>query len=156
MSSVQRRRGGELATPFGRLDRLFDEWMRSLPMRRPFGLGGDVPGEDLIRVDEFRDGNTQVDRAELPGIDPDKDVELTVDRRDAADQRRSAAWRRRPRTRATPGTSCATAASPAPCRSPRAPRDRHHGHLQRRHPRDPHAGLRTRPAEPTKIAVTKG
>jgi HSP20 family protein len=49
-----------------------------LPMRRPFGLGWDWPGEDLIRVDEFRDGTTQVIRAELPGIDPAKDVTITV------------------------------------------------------------------------------
>ena len=49
-----------------------------LPMRRPCGLNWDWPGEDLIRVDEFREGNTQVIRAELPEIDPDKDVEITV------------------------------------------------------------------------------
>lgn len=30
------------------------------------------------RVEEFQDGNTMVIRAELPGIDPDKDVDLTV------------------------------------------------------------------------------
>lgn len=30
------------------------------------------------RVEEFQDGNTMVIRAELPGIDPDRDVELTV------------------------------------------------------------------------------
>lgn len=74
MSSVQRRRS-ELATPFGRLDRMFDEWFRTMPVRR---FGFDVPGEELIRVDEYRDEDTQVIRAELPGIDPDKDVELTV------------------------------------------------------------------------------
>lgn len=60
------------------LSNWLDEWMRSLPMRRPFGLAWDWPGEDLIRVDEYRDGDTIVVRAELPGIDPDKDVELTV------------------------------------------------------------------------------
>ncbi|OLT00474.1 hypothetical protein BJF90_35355 [Pseudonocardia sp. CNS-004] len=60
------------------MDRIFDEWMHSLPMRRTFGLGWDLPGEDLIRVDEYRDGDTLVIRAELPGIDPAKDVELTV------------------------------------------------------------------------------
>ena len=75
MSSVQRRRAGEL-TPFGRLDRMFDEWFRALPMRAPFAT--EVPGEELIRVDEYRDGDTQVIKAELPGIDPEKDVELTV------------------------------------------------------------------------------
>ena len=79
MSSVVRReRAADLAGRFGRMDRVFEEWLRSLPMRRPFGLNWDWPGEDLIRVDEFREGNTQVIRAELPGIDPDKDVEITV------------------------------------------------------------------------------
>jgi HSP20 family protein len=79
MSSLIRRdRGSDVTSRFSRMDRLFDEWMRSLPMRRPFGLGWDWPGEDLIRVDEYREGDTEVIRAELPGIDPEKDVELTV------------------------------------------------------------------------------
>ncbi|GAA0919117.1 Hsp20/alpha crystallin family protein [Pseudonocardia zijingensis] len=79
MSSLIRRdRGGDVAGRFNRMDRIFDEWMRSLPMRRPFGLAWDWPGDDLIRVDEYRDGDTEVIRAELPGIDPEKDVELTV------------------------------------------------------------------------------
>ncbi|MFC4944956.1 Hsp20/alpha crystallin family protein [Pseudonocardia sp. GCM10023141] len=79
MSTLARRdRGADLVSRFGRMDRIFDEWMRSLPMRRPFGLGWDWPGEDLIRVDEYRDGATEVIRAELPGIDPDEDVELSV------------------------------------------------------------------------------
>ena len=34
--------------------------------------------EDLIRVEEYREDGTLVIRADLPGIDPDKDVELTV------------------------------------------------------------------------------
>ena len=76
-SSLQRSRGLEPLSPFGRLDRMFDEWFRTLPMRRPsFGMA-DL-GEDVIRVDEYRDGDAQVIRAELPGIDPEKDVELTV------------------------------------------------------------------------------
>jgi HSP20 family protein len=79
MSSLIRRdRGSDVTSRFGRMDRLFDEWMRSLPMRRPFGFGWDWPGEDLIRIDEYREGDTEVIRAELPGIDPEKDVELTV------------------------------------------------------------------------------
>jgi len=79
MSNLTRRdRGAERARRFSLMDGVFEEWMRSLPMRRPFGLGWDWPGEDLIRVDEFREGSTEVIRAELPGIDPAKDVELTV------------------------------------------------------------------------------
>jgi HSP20 family protein len=80
MSTLQRRDSDTAGTasPFGRLDRLFDEWMRSMPIRRPLGAVWDPQAEDVISVDEYRDGQTQVIRAELPGIDPDKDVELTV------------------------------------------------------------------------------
>lgn len=77
VTSLQRRRYEE-TSPFARLDRLFDEWFRTLPMRRPTGMAAEFPGEEIIRVDEYRDGDTQVIRAELPGIDPDKDVEVTV------------------------------------------------------------------------------
>ena len=34
---------------------------------------------DTIKVEEFREDGAMVVRAELPGIDPDKDVELTVE-----------------------------------------------------------------------------
>lgn len=63
---------------FDRLDRLFDDWMESLPFRRRALFGRDWHTEDMIRVDEFRDGGDVVIRAELPGVDPDKDVTLTV------------------------------------------------------------------------------
>lgn len=36
-------------------------------------------GEQVIRVEEFTKDNTLVVRAELPGIDPEKDVEVTVE-----------------------------------------------------------------------------
>jgi len=38
---------------------------------------GDM-GTSAIRVEEMVDGNTLVVRAELPGIDPEQDVEVTV------------------------------------------------------------------------------
>ena len=41
-----------------------------------FPHGHDV--DDLIRVEEFREDGTLVIRADLPGIDPDKDVAVTV------------------------------------------------------------------------------
>ena len=79
MSDLQRRdKSGIPASPCGRLDRMFDEWMRSLPMNRVPGMPWETRGEDVISVDEYRDGDTLVIRAELPGIDPEKDVELTV------------------------------------------------------------------------------
>jgi HSP20 family protein len=76
MTALQERDRRSLESPWTRIDRLFDEWMRTQPMRRI--LGGDFPGEEIIRVDEYRDDDTQVIRAELPGIDPDRDVHLTV------------------------------------------------------------------------------
>jgi HSP20 family protein len=38
----------------------------------------DLPSEGWLRVEEVRDKNDLVVRAELPGIDPDRDVEVTV------------------------------------------------------------------------------
>lgn len=58
-------------------DRMFDDWMSTWPSRRPALLARLMP-EDLIKVDEYRENGTLVVRAELPGIDPDNDVELTV------------------------------------------------------------------------------
>jgi HSP20 family protein len=63
---------------FDRFDHMFDDWMRVLPRRRPLLFGRDWMAEDVIRVDEFRENGNLVLRAEVPGIDPDKDVELTV------------------------------------------------------------------------------
>jgi HSP20 family protein len=38
----------------------------------------DLFGDSDMKVEEFREGDTLVVRAEMPGIDPDKDVEITV------------------------------------------------------------------------------
>jgi HSP20 family protein len=48
------------------------EWMES-PMFgfRPFG--------QIVRIEDYIDDDRYVLRAELPGIDPDKDLEVTVD-----------------------------------------------------------------------------
>lgn len=34
--------------------------------------------DDVIRVEEFMDGDTLVVRAEAPGVDPDKDVDISI------------------------------------------------------------------------------
>jgi HSP20 family protein len=57
---------------------MFDEWMKGLAFRRPTLFGREWATEDVIRVDEYREDGSLVIRAELPGIDPEKDVELTV------------------------------------------------------------------------------
>lgn len=69
---------GKPVDVFDRFDRMFDEWTKSLPFRRPALVGHDMASGHMIRVDEFRENGNLVIRAELPGIDPDKDVELTV------------------------------------------------------------------------------
>jgi len=43
--------------------------------RRLFEFEG---GQEWLRVEEFHDGDTLVVRAELPDVDPDKDVEVTT------------------------------------------------------------------------------
>jgi HSP20 family protein len=73
MAGLMRRESyGEAAAIFGRLDRLFEEWVRMVPFPRGREAG------DFVRVDEFRENGTLVVRAELPGVDPDKDVEVTI------------------------------------------------------------------------------
>lgn len=46
------------------------------PVRR--FLDGDLTMASTIKVEQFQDGNTLVVRAEVPGIDPDKDVDVSV------------------------------------------------------------------------------
>jgi HSP20 family protein len=54
----------------------FGLWTQDWPeLFRPFRS---LLAEDQLRVEEFMDGDTLVIRAELPGIDPDKAVELTI------------------------------------------------------------------------------
>jgi len=56
---------------------MFEEWARMVPFRvMPIPRWRDV--EDMIRVEEYREDGTLVIRADLPGIDPDSDVEVTV------------------------------------------------------------------------------
>jgi HSP20 family protein len=78
MAGLMRREShGEVADVFGRFDRLFDEWMRMMPFRPvPFSHWRET-GE-FIRIEEFRDDGTLVVRADLPGVDPEKDIEVTI------------------------------------------------------------------------------
>lgn len=76
MTGLSRREPrGEAADVFGRFDRMFEEWTQMMPFRA-FPRWREA--EALIRVEEFREDGTLVIRADLPGIDPGKDVELTV------------------------------------------------------------------------------
>ncbi|MEU8515072.1 Hsp20/alpha crystallin family protein [Kitasatospora sp. NPDC048722] len=51
----------------------FAEWFEDFPMELRMPMG-----EHMIRVEESEEDGAYVVRAELPGIDPAKDVEITV------------------------------------------------------------------------------
>jgi HSP20 family protein len=72
---VRREPRGETSQVFSRFDRMFDEWARMMPFRA-MARWRDV--EDMIHVEEYREDGTLVIHADLPGIDPEKGVELTV------------------------------------------------------------------------------
>jgi HSP20 family protein len=79
------KREREVVAPFGVSDpfdrmfeRVFDDWTSWLPFRLPMLFGREWMSSDIIRVDEYHDDGSLVVRAELPGIDPDNDVEVTI------------------------------------------------------------------------------
>ena len=74
---MRREPRGEVGEFFSRFDRMLDEWARMLPFRT-VSFPRCLEAEDVIRVEEFREDGTLVVRADLPGIDPEKDVELIV------------------------------------------------------------------------------
>jgi HSP20 family protein len=64
--------------PFDLIDRMFEDWPRTMPLRRPWLVTTDVVHDEMIPVEEYGDDEKFVVRAEIPGIDPEKDVEVTV------------------------------------------------------------------------------
>lgn len=79
MADIEKRRTkvAEAFEPFASFDRLLDDWMQAMPFWRP-SAGAQRSREQMIRVDQLREDGTLVIRAEIPGIDPDKDVEVSV------------------------------------------------------------------------------
>ena len=59
------------------LDIHWPNWMLN---RSPMwsDLYNDLMTDTSIRVEEYRDGDHYVIRAEVPGVDPDKDIEITI------------------------------------------------------------------------------
>jgi HSP20 family protein len=57
----------------------FGEWLDWPDLFASLGAFRTMPTELTIGVEEFMEGDTLVIRAELPGIDPAKDLELTID-----------------------------------------------------------------------------
>ena len=58
---------------------MFDRWIADFPRPRFWPeLRGSFAGLDALRVEEFTEGDHMIVRAEMPGIDPDKDVQISV------------------------------------------------------------------------------
>jgi HSP20 family protein len=56
-----------------------DRWFGNFGRPRFFPeLWRSMADDDLLRVEEFIDGDTAVVRADMPGIDPERDIEITV------------------------------------------------------------------------------
>ncbi|HET7734494.1 MAG TPA: Hsp20/alpha crystallin family protein [Nocardioidaceae bacterium] len=66
MSTLMRRRTNPLADMLGWLD-----------AETPFGLH--AGGTPFVRIEDYIEDDTYVLRAEMPGIDPDKDLEISID-----------------------------------------------------------------------------
>lgn len=77
MSLIRRQTPTTSADVFRQFDRMFDDWMRALPVRAWEAPAMRAP-EEVIKVDEYRENGDLVIKAEMPGIDPDKDLSLTV------------------------------------------------------------------------------
>ncbi|MBB0245567.1 Hsp20 family protein [Streptomyces alkaliphilus] len=65
---------GEIIRGFPALRPVWSDWFDTLSTESPL-FGGDHP----IRIEEGRENGAYVLRAELPGVDPQEDVEITVD-----------------------------------------------------------------------------
>ena len=80
MAGLMKRdtKGTQPVDIFDRFDHLFEDWAQMLPFRRPLGGTRAWMSEDAIRVEQFKEDGTIVVRAELPGIDPEKDASITV------------------------------------------------------------------------------
>ena len=67
---------------FGSMDRAFDRvfglWPSLLPFRWPVATARHLRTESFIPVNEYNRDGSLVIRAEIPGIDPDQDVDLSV------------------------------------------------------------------------------
>lgn len=75
MVDIERRETS--LTPRDWFARWFEDWP-SFPRWPDLWRSRLFEGVEPMRVEEYREGDTLVVRAEMPGLDPDKDVEISV------------------------------------------------------------------------------
>lgn len=82
VSRASERRGG--FDPFGSMHvaEWFDRWPEIFARRWPESLQGTSFVDGGVRMEQFTDGDDMVFRCELPGLDPQKDITITVDAND--------------------------------------------------------------------------
>lgn len=73
MTMLMRHRQPELETPTVTMwPSWFDRPFLDLPLWK------DLMGDSTLKVEEYESDGTMIVRAEMPGLDPEKDVEITV------------------------------------------------------------------------------
>lgn len=74
MSELEKHEGSPARRDW--LSRWFEDW--ASPHWPELWRGRLVEGLEPMRVEEFQEDNTLVVKAEMPGMDPDKDIEIQV------------------------------------------------------------------------------
>lgn len=77
-AAVEVAEPAETGEPFGMIGDWFDQWPRMFDRRFPELLGRGFMGGEAMRVEQFTDGDEIVIRAEIPGVDPEEDIEVSV------------------------------------------------------------------------------
>ena len=68
----------EVVEPFGWIGDWFDHWPPLFSRRFPELFDRGMSSAGALRVEQYVDGDESVIRAEIPGVDPDKDVDISV------------------------------------------------------------------------------
>lgn len=73
MALTRRDSGRDVERWWSQWPEPFEEWAA-----RPFEAWRRLLGEDVVKVEEFIENGQLVVRAELPGVDPDRDLDISV------------------------------------------------------------------------------
>jgi HSP20 family molecular chaperone IbpA len=77
-ADVEAVRRADVLEPRNWFSDWFEEWPRMFGHRFPMTPMWAPTGADLIRVEQYTDGGELVIRAELPGVDPDQGIDVSV------------------------------------------------------------------------------
>ena len=75
---VEVARSPEVVEPFGWIGDWFDHWPPMFSRRFPELFDRGMSSAGALRVEQYVDGDESVIRAEIPGVDPDEDIDISV------------------------------------------------------------------------------